>query len=190
MGLLDKAVVYLSGAMEFVADHGVEWRRKFIRLIRESGLDIDPIDPTDKPGPDDMRIGENQDYQIKLQKAGKFEELKKYVRKYRHYDLRFVDISDFLVALIDPRVPQWGTSNEIYVAEEQHKPTFLICEGGLHNLPRWLFDVVELNHVFENVEGVVEQLVMLDNGELELDEGWILVRKYIEDSRSHRINTS
>jgi hypothetical protein len=190
MGKLSKAVGYLSGAMEFVADHGIEWRRKFIRLVRESSLDIDFIDPTDKPGPDDMHIGENQQYQIQLQKMGKFNELKKYVHKYRHYDLRFVDISDFLVALIDPSIPQWGTSNEIYLSEEQHKPLFIICDGGLYNLPRWLFDVVELNQVFENIEDVVEQLIMLDNGELELDEGWILVRKHIEDNRNIRISTS
>jgi nucleoside 2-deoxyribosyltransferase len=190
MGVLDKAVAYLSGPMEFVADHGIEWRRKFIRLVRETDLDIDFIDPTNKPGGEDMQIGENQDYQVMLQKKGKFKELKKYVHKYRHYDLRFVDVSDFLVALIDPSVPQWGTSNEVYVAEDQQKPIFLICDGGLHNLPRWLFDVIELHQVFQTVEEVVDQLVMLNNGELELDEGWVLVRKHIEETRNLRISTS
>ena len=34
-GKLDGALGYLSGPMEFVADHGVEWRRKFIQMIKK-----------------------------------------------------------------------------------------------------------------------------------------------------------
>jgi hypothetical protein len=117
--------------------------------------------------------------------------LKKYVHAYRRFDLRFVDISDFLIAAIDPGIPQWGTSNEVYEAERQHKPIFFIVEGGLSVLPRWLFDLVDLNdeqsgtrcNVFQTVEEVVEELVALDNGDLPMRDKWVLVRKHIERSR-------
>lgn len=190
-GRLDGACCYLSGPMEFVADHGVEWRRKFIRLTREAGLRIDFIDPTDKPGGEDIKIGENKEIQAKLQREGKWIQLRNYVHKYRRFDLRFVDYSDFLVAVIDPRVPQWGTANEIYFAEMEHKPIFFICDGGLYNLPRWLFDVVDLDdydrgtrcNVFQSVEEVIEQLKELDHGMYHLSDKWVLVRKHIEAAR-------
>ena len=192
-GLLDGACGYLSGPMEFVADHGVEWRRKFIKLVNEAGLNIDLIDPTNKPGGEDVRIGENKETQIKLQKEGKFRELKDYVHSYRRYDLRFVDLSDFLIVVVDPRVPQWGTSDEVYTSERQHKPTFFINEGGLYKLPRWLFDVVDLGdepgkfcNVFESVEEVVQKLVELDNGTVPLNNEWVLIRKHIENSRNRK----
>ena len=148
MGKLDKAVAYLSGAMENVPDHGVEWRRAFIQTARLAGLHIDFIDPTNKPGGQELQIGERKDYQVQLQREGRFQELKDYVHQYRHIDLRFVDLSDLMIVVVDTKIPQWGTANEIYVAEQQHKPTFVICEGGLYNLPQWLFDGVDLSRVF------------------------------------------
>lgn len=191
MGELDYAVCYLSGPMEFVADHGVEWRRKFIKLIKEAGLKIDCIDPTNKPGAENIKIGENKQHQVQLQQQGRWKELQDYVKSYRRYDLRFVDLSDFLIALIDPSVPQWGTSNEIYAAELQHKPRFFICDGGLKNLPRWLFDVIDLDdpktgkrcNVFGSVEEVVQELIDIDCGKIPMNDKWVLVRKYIEHTR-------
>jgi nucleoside 2-deoxyribosyltransferase len=195
-GLLDLACLYLSGPMEYVADHGVEWRRKFIKLAKEAKLRLDIIDPTNKPGGDQMRIGEDKGHQTKLKTDGRWRELRDYVRKYRRFDLRFVDISDLLIAVVDPRVPQWGTSNEIYFAEAQHKPMFFIIDGGLKNLPNWLFDVVELDdavkgtrcNVFQSVEEVVNELVLLNHGQIPMNDKWVLVRKHLEHARSQNPN--
>ncbi len=196
MGLLDGALGYLSGPMEFVADHGVEWRRKFIRLTEEAGLNVDLIDPTNKPGGENIKIGENKSVQEELQNQGRFRELQEYVETYRRPDLRFTDISDFIVVVVDPAIAQWGTSNEVYVSEGQHKPTFFICDSTLYNLPRWLFGVIEeiteddpqkaieQSNVFQSVEDVIAELVALDNDLKPLSREWVLVRKYIEVRRS------
>jgi hypothetical protein len=178
--------------MEFVKDHGVEWRRKFIKIVREVKLDIDLIDPTNKPGDD---VGEDPAYQIALQESGQFRDLQDYVNDYRHKDLRYTDISDFLIVVVDPSVPQWGTSNETYMAESQHKPTFFVIEHGLYNLPRWLFDVIDKiksenpakaqqeANVYESIEEVVAELQILDRGEKPLSREWVLVRKILERQR-------
>jgi len=192
MGKLDCALGYLSGAMEYVADHGVEWRRKFTRLIYEAGLDIDLIDPTNKPGEDQKIGGEDKGYQAKLKQEKRWKELSKYVGEYRRYDLRYVDYSDFLVVVVDPRVPQWGTSNEVYFGEMQHKPTFFVCDGGLANLPNWLFDLLDFEgdqpiNVFESIEEVIEMLKKLNSGEKELSKEWVLVRRHIEQNRKNRL---
>lgn len=190
-GKLDGACCYLSGPMEYVADHGVEWRRKFIRLAQEAGLNLDFIDPTNKPGDGEMRVGEDKNYQTMLKEQGRWEDLRRYVGRYRRLDLRFVDLSDFIVAVVDPRVPQWGTSNEIYFAEMQHKPMFFICDGGLKNLPNWLFPVIDLDdplngkrlNVFQSVEEVIEELIDYDTGIAEMSDEWVLVRKFLERQR-------
>lgn len=191
MGKLDYALGYLSGPMEYVADHGAEWRRKFIHLIYEAGLDIDLIDPTNKPG-EEQKVGEDKGYQTRLKQEHRWKELADYVGEYRRYDLRYVDYSDFLVVVVDPRVPQWGTSNEVYFAEMQHKPTFFICDGGLANLPNWLFDLLDFENdqpinVFQSIEEVVEILRKLDLGEKGLSKEWVLARKYIEQNRQNRL---
>jgi hypothetical protein len=178
--------------MEYVADYGIEWRRKFIRLIKEAGLKIDCIDPTNKPGNQFHGNTEDRELQVRLQKEGKWIQLKNYVKQYRREDLRCVDNCDFLVVVVDPRVPQWGTSNEVYFGEMQHKPTFFICDGGLSNLPRWLFAVVDLDdynkgtrcNVFESVEAVVEELKEYDSGRLRMGDEWVLMRKFIEHARN------
>ena len=185
-GKLDGACGYLSGPMEFVADHGVEWRRKFIDLVKKANLKIDLIDPTDKPGGLDIKIGENKSHQEMLQQTRRWLELQQYVSAYRRFDLRFTDQADFLVVVVDPRVPQWGTANEVYEAERQHKPMFFVCVGGLSKLPRWLFDVIELAegkqpcNVFQSIEEVVQRLVHIDNGSSPMSRKWVLIRKHLE----------
>ena len=192
MGKLDGACGYLSGPMDFVKDHGVKWRREFIRLVDQVGLNIDLIDPTDKPGGENVQIGENKAYQQKLQEMGWFKTLQEYVHHYRRFDLRYVDNSDFLVAVVDSTVPQWGTSNEVYVAETAHHPRFFVCDGGLRNLPRWLFDVIDdirednTSNVYQSIEEVVVELVALDNGVKPLSDEWVLIRKDIEERRTRR----
>ena len=189
MGKLDKAVGYLSGPMEFAKDYGVEWRKKFRQLAREARLKIDLIDPTDKPGGQDIKIGENQAYQQALQREGRWGELKEYVGRYRRYDLRFVDICDFLVVVVDPTIPQWGTSNETVLGEWQHKPNFFINANGLYDLPRWLFDIIEVpyhnleSNVFTSVEDVIQHLKDIDEDRFPMSREWVLVRKYLEELR-------
>jgi|GEM_PF-684401 hypothetical protein len=195
-GKLAGACCYLSGPMEFAADHGILWRREFIKSAHSFGLNIDFIDPTNKPLPDDMRAGEDKNYQTELQESGKYKELKDYVSKYRRYDLRFVDLSDFLVAVIDPKVHMCGTYNEIFLAEQQHKPSFFICDGGLKKLPRWLFDVIDLNdpatqtrcNVFSSIEEVLEELRLLNSGVIELSPKWVLIRNGLEQIRNQNPN--
>lgn len=177
--LLDGATIYLSGSMEMAKDHGVGWRRNFIRLVENANLPIKCIDPTNKPGPAHIKMGEEKGYQERLQQEGRFEELRSYVHSYRRFDLRFVDLSDAIVCVIDPDISHWGTPNEIYLAESQHKPIFCIIEGGLSRLPRWLFDVIPFENIFEDLESCVNRLESINQGLYPMCDKWVLIRKYL-----------
>lgn len=183
MGKLDEATAYLSGSMEFAADHGVGWRRNFIKLSNEAGLNIHYIDPTNKPGGKNIKVGEDKGVQEGLQQAGRFQELREYVADYRRYDLRFVDISDLFIVSITPTIAQWGTANELYEAERQHKPRFAMISGGMSRLPRWLFDVFDDNEIFEDEKAVIDHLLKLNDGSLPMDKKWVLVRKEIREQQ-------
>ena len=65
------------------------------------------------------------------------------------------------------------------MAEAQHKPIFVMIPGGLYQMPRWLLDVFDPNYVFENEKQVIDKLLKLDKGEVDLDQKWVLVRKHI-----------
>lgn len=193
MGLLKGAVGYLSGPIEYVADHGVEWRKKFIDLSKKAKLGILCIDPCNKPEIDGWEEllkrlpREDQIHQRRLQEDGKFEELREYVSSYRRLDLRLVDYSDFIVVVVDPSIPQWGTANEVYMAEAQHKPLFFICPDGMKKLPRWLFDVIDFGdgrcNVFESVEEVIEHLIQINDRKIKITDEWVLIRQALEKIR-------
>lgn len=196
MGLLDQACCYLSGAMEFVEDNGVSWRRYIIHRCWEEGLQIDFIDPTDKPAGEDIMIDENKAIQENFQKNGRFKELQNIVKSYRHWDLRFCDNADFQITMINTKVPQWGTANEVFCNEADRKPAFFICEDSLYKLPRWLFGVIDKIedddpqevlkkiNVYQSVDHVIEELKLLDSGKKPLSKKWVLVRKNIEMRRA------
>jgi len=190
MGKLSGALGYLSGAIEYVPDAGIAWRRKFSTLVQKVELDVGLFDPTDKPN---GKIGaEDTNYQIELQKRGQFKELQRYVRAYRRHDLHGTDAADFIIVVVNPLIPQWGTANETYVAERRHIPSYFVCDAGLYGLPRWLFDVIDKiqsddpiiaqqeANVYNSIEEVVDELVALDRGKKPLSEEWELIRLAIK----------
>lgn len=179
MGKLNEAIIYLSGPMENSLDNGATWRKEFIQQVKNSGLKIYMIDPTDKPG---TNVGNQEDrfYQLQLRNEGRYEELSSFVKQYRRVDLRFCDIADAIVVFIDPKISSWGTCNEIYVGESQRKPMFVVCEGGIKNLPNFGFDIFDINLVFESKEELIDYLIKLDNGEIHLGDKWILFRQELK----------
>jgi hypothetical protein len=179
MNKLKGAICYLSGPMEDAKDMGVEWRRKIIKLFKENGVYIACIDPTNKPVEDKFEEDVTRNKRLKEQES--WDELVAYVKAFRRKDLRFVDLSDFIIALVDPKIHLCGTYNEIFEAERQKKPRFAIIDGGLKNLPSWLFAVFPLSCIFSSVEECVEHIRKLNSGELPLNDNWVLIREKLNE---------
>ena len=178
---LKDSLCYLAGPIEDVEDNGVEWRKRFIN--KSSSMKIRFIDPCDKPAnctQEIDKIGGDQRKVDLYRKNRQFKELQKFVKKFRREDLRFVDISDFLVVYIDPDVHMCGSYDELITAERQRKPIFAIVKGGIDRLPTWLFGVFELEHVFPTVEDCVNYLYDIHEGIKPMDDRWLLIRKYLD----------
>lgn len=179
--VLAGALVYLSGAMEAASDGGIAWRSEIIKKSHDLGLKIKYIDPTQRI--EDKEVSVYKEIQLgrKLRQEGRWDDLNKFAKSLRRRDLRQCDLVDCLVAYIDPAVPTCGTFDEIFLAERQKKPRFLICRGGKEKVPTWLFGVFHHSCIFDNIDQCIERLVLINNGTIPTDDKWVLIRRYLYD---------
>ena len=156
--------VYLCGAMDRVADGGVEWRDWITPMLEEFGCVV--YNPCKKP----FILNENTIEDIKsrrlrseLKKAGKYQEVREIMREVRNSDLRMVDYSDFIIVHLDTDVHACGTYEEIAVAGRSKKPVLVICKQGVSNIPDWLFAQIEPEMFFATFYDVLAYLKKIDD---------------------------
>lgn len=176
-GILYKAKCYLAGNLEFESfDLAVDWRVEFTKKVKNLGIvTLSPIDNLfvnyDK---------EDKDFQDKLKFArqnGEFDYVHEKMKEIRSRDLWCVDVSTFVVAVLNPNIPTVGTVDELIVAKRQNKPVFLVLEGGYRRLPLWWCSYFKKEWVYENLDQVVDRLKLIDSGEVEVNpKYWRLLK--------------
>ncbi len=128
--LLERTKCYLCGPMQY--KNGEEWRKLVTKSLKS--INVTVFDPYDKPFIKDIIEGDKirQNLEI-LIKDGKFDDVEKMMREIRYYDLNLVDRSDFIIANIDPKIPTFGSIEELATAVRMKKPIFLSIEGTKYN---------------------------------------------------------
>jgi len=164
---------YLIGPIDRAEDDGVQWRKDLKELCSIKKLGINFLDPTDKPVHIGQEIGEEKQKVKRLMKEEKFQEAKEIVTKIRHYDLRMVDMSNFVIAFIDLNTFMCGSFDEIFTAERQQKPVLILIKQKRTDLPAWLISFIKPEEVFENVEDLVNYLDSLNKKEKKMDNRWV-----------------
>jgi len=134
---LCKTRCYLCGAMDRAADAGVGWRKDIRRKL--AALGINWLDPTRKPIDIGKEDDESRAKRRAAKKTGDWEKIVREIKPIRCVDLRMVDVCDFLVVYLDLEVHACGTYEEIFLANRQKKPVFIVVEQGKENTPDWLF---------------------------------------------------
>ena len=177
---LNNAKVYLAGPIQFAQDDGRNWREYLKDLVYQNEIPIKVIDPKNKPINSKHKVNDEKSYANQLKQQGRWDELTKFVKEYRHLDLRYVDISDCIIVHIDTNVHMCGTYEECFLAEKQQKPILAIVNGGIGGLPDWMLAVLDKKYIFETVEDCVEKIKRINNGEESLGKEWVL----IDDSES------
>lgn len=139
---------YLCGPMEHESDNGVNWRIEIQLELKD--LEIIFLDPTSKP----THVGiEDETTKIllnDLREKGDYKLLRQIIQPIRSYDLRMVDISDFLIVHLDRDIPTCGTWEELFLANRQKKPIVLHFAQGKNKVPHWLFDVIPDQMMFSS----------------------------------------
>jgi hypothetical protein len=177
MNVLDGMQVFLSGPIDRVEDDGVEWRNYIKDKCNERDIKLDFFDPCDKPQGLGSEIGAEKNKVKEMLENDQWEEAKEYTRTFRRYDLRGVDTSDFLIAKIDLDVHQCGTYNEVFEAERECKPIFIIMGEGQRkkDIPAWMVSFILPEEIFETEDECLDYLELIDNGEIELDRRWVKI---------------
>lgn len=178
--ILDGALTYLCGPIDNAPDDGVGWRQRIKKGIKDKNIDLSVLDPTEKFGDLVSESKEEKELHFKLKKEEKYDELTKYMKKIVRHDLRQVDLCDFLIAKIDINIHACGSYHEMILADIQHKPILLVVEGGKQNTPSWLFGILDHNLFFDTEEQLIDFLDKVNNGEIKLDDKWVLFRKEIK----------
>lgn len=177
MNELSGLKVFLSGAMDRVPDDGIEWRKEFKNKCDWNGLCLKFLDPTDKPDGVAPETGIEKHTIKKALMAGDWEYAAEKSREVRHVDLRMIDKCDFYVVYIDLSVHACGTYNELFEAEEQQKPIFIIMAPGYkkHDIPLWLVGIVNQEEVFEGIDECIAYLKEINDGKILMDSRWLKI---------------
>jgi len=95
----------------------------------------------------------------------------------RQEDLRIIDIVDFVIAYVDPKISSCGTWEELFWANRMKKPIFAIIEGGIEYAPYWLVWTLPYNYFYDSVDSVLQMLKLIDSGSIPIDnDRWKLLK--------------
>jgi hypothetical protein len=137
--ILDRARVYLSGPMDFVASRIEEkkngWRTRISTFLQRYGATV--YDPWNKPQVSGMRhYGKEDEFTLERREdwtygqtaddAGARAELCELFWPTLHIDLRMTDLADFIIAYCPTNIYSVGTVHEIATARLEHKPVLLV----------------------------------------------------------------
>lgn len=147
---------YLVGAMDRVADGGIEWRQRISGILHKMGIVV--IDPCQKPINGVIEDEETRGWIEHYKETEQYDKIKEKFGIIRNADLRCVDVSDFIIAYIDLDVHACGTYEEIVTANRQKKPVLVWCKQGKKKAPNWLFFMLPHEHIFNSLSEVLHYL--------------------------------
>lgn len=172
--ILARTRCYTIGHMEY--KDGQAWRKKVESELGCRGITF--FNPYEKPFLND--VPENVAARKRLSqwmKNGEYDLVAEQMRAIRCYDLRLVDLSDFLIAYIDPTVVTYGTIEELTTAVREKKPLFVCVEGGKKKCPLWILGMIPPKYVYNSIDEAIEILKGIDSGTIELSsDKWKLLK--------------
>lgn len=176
MGLLDKSTVYLVGPIEY-DPNGEGWRDKITIELNKIGVTC--LDPYKKPFINSIEESSElfKHWKDKL-KEGEFSEVEAFAKKIRSEDLRMVDYATFIVAYINPKIPTFGSVEELSWACRCMKPTFIVIEGGKENCPLWLLGMFHHEYIYSSFDEVLDILNKINSEEIKADSKRWKILKY------------
>jgi hypothetical protein len=151
--------VYMSGAMDRVADNGVGWRDELTPLLEARGLIV--FNPARKPlkqGIADESDAGNRELRRHWAESGNWDAMRAFMKKVRAVDLRMVNLADITIIRVDPDIHMCGSYEEMAVARAEKKAILVWTVGGKHRTPWWIFGMVPHQHVFGSMEELVAYL--------------------------------
>jgi hypothetical protein len=175
--ILRRTRCYLPGAMEY-STNGKEWRS----VVKSSleNRDITFFDPYYKPFVNDVPEDDHsRSEMLHWMETEQYDLVAQRMKRVRGYDLRMVDLSDWFLCVISPRIASWGTAEEIFLIVRQKKPLFLVIDDprGKKACPLWLLGVLPHKYIYNTLGEAIEVIKAIDSGVVKMSsDRWKLLR--------------
>ena len=163
MNRLKGMTAYLCGAMDRVADGGVEWREHITPKLQEFGVGV--FNPCNKPSDYAPEDEDTRELIHSLKRSGRYDEVASVMKPICAVDLRMVDIAHFIIMNLDVDNHLCGSYHEAFLGVAQKKPVIIRCKQGKENLPNWMFGVIPHQMVFSSWSEVLEYLHHINEDE-------------------------
>ena len=152
---------YLIGPMDRT-NNGHVWRESMQKWLEGFGVQV--FNPYKKPTDKAIENADTLALRGKYVIEEKWEAVAKQMKEIRRYDLRMVDLSDFVIVYLNMDEKPLGTIFELNLANQQKKPVLVVSEGGKKNAPLWLFAEIPHQYIFENFEDLKNYLAWVNEG--------------------------
>ena len=163
--LLDKTKSYLIGYMEY--GDGSKWREKVAEELAPLGVTC--FDPYKKPFESEIKEDAETQAYLKEQRASNLGYVHDHMKEVIAFDLAMVDRSDFIICVINPKIPTYGTTHEIVVANQAKKPIFIAVEGGVKETPLWLAGLIKPSYFYNSIEEIIDKLKKINSNEIQVN---------------------
>jgi hypothetical protein len=174
--ILKNTRCYLIGHMEFLNGRG--WRETTKKEL--GGRKIKFFDPYFKPFLDDVPEDEaSRQEMMHWRETEQYDLVAERMKSVRGYDLRLCDVCDWFIAVINPKVASWGSSEEVTTLIREKKPVFLVIDDpkGKKACPLWLFGVLPHKYIYNNLNEVLETVKAIDDGIIKINsDRWKLLK--------------
>lgn len=165
MHTLKGSTVYTVGNLEYDSfSYAAEWRDKIKKELTPLGIRVlSPLDSVFKTFKEEA-AGFNKHLKENLLNPARWMYVHDEAQKIRNRDLAMVDISTFLIGVLDPTKPTFGTIDEIITAKKACKPVFLVIpDKGYTAIPIWLASYFKPDWVYNSVDKVIEEVKRIDS---------------------------
>lgn len=172
--------VYVAGPLDSLVDinDGIKWRNNLKPFF--DSINVKVNDPCDKPCQRADEINHPREVRQQYYQNKEWDKLSKLYKEIIKVDLRLVDQSTILVALLDmsPEIKLTGTIHEIVLSSQQRKNIFIVCPQGLQKIPPWWYGLLDYRLFFDNFEDMKKVLLDIDSGiETRFDDKFVFFDK-------------
>jgi len=166
MKILNKTKTYLIGPMQY--GDGRSWREEISEFLKTIGVIV--FDPYKKPFINAPSEDEDTHAKMyKLMNIGEYDEVSEHFKAVRSFDLSMVDRADFIICYLNPKVPTYGTVEELVTAVRMKRPVFVVIEGGKKNTPLWVMGMLPHKYIYDSFEDIKKVLININDGLKSID---------------------
>lgn len=160
--------------MQYINGRG--WREEITPALKDMGIVV--FDPYHKPFENGHEDEITRTKWNGWMQEGQYDLVAEQMKIVRNQDLRLCDVSDFIVAHINPSVASWGSAEEIVTSVRAKKPVFISVEGGKSKIPFWLLGMMPSKYFYNSPQEIVEMLQKIDRREKDIDsDRWRLLKE-------------